>query len=189
MALTIQFRDGFYVGGSLAVIAVAVLLWRWQPERQVNHHAVSLLHTIERRDWAGMAELIDAGYHDQWGDDRSILLERLRKVFRNTRGARFIVVDSAVKIQERNATWTAKIVLEGENDEFLEAVKERVNSLSVPFELEWRRASAKPWDWTLIRVSNPQLEIPSDAGRSLFPKCVPQLASGQFDFVGAVITN
>ena len=31
---------------------------------------------------------------------------------------------------------------------------------AAPFELEWRRQSAKPWDWKLVRVSNASLEIP-----------------------------
>ena len=34
-------------------------------------------------------------------------------------------------------------------------------AITKPFELEWRRTSAKPWDWKLARVSNPDLEIPA----------------------------
>jgi hypothetical protein len=41
-------------------------------------------------------------------------------------------------------------------------LKERVNSLATPFELVWRRVSAKPWDWKLVHVSNSTLEIPAD---------------------------
>ena len=39
-------------------------------------------------------------------------------------------------------------------------VKERVSSLTTPFDLEWRRMSAKPWDWKLVRVSNAELALP-----------------------------
>jgi len=35
-------------------------------------------------------------------------------------------------------------------------------SLGAPFELQWRRISGKPWDWKLIRVSNPELQLPSE---------------------------
>jgi hypothetical protein len=50
----------------------------------------------------------------------------------------------------------------GEAGELTAAIQERVNSLGTPFELEWRRNSAKPWDWKLVRVGNPSLEIPAD---------------------------
>ena len=40
-------------------------------------------------------------------------------------------------------------------------MNERQNSLSTPFELQWRHVSGKPWDWKLVRVSNPELEIPA----------------------------
>jgi hypothetical protein len=39
-------------------------------------------------------------------------------------------------------------------------IKERVNSIPAPFQLEWRRVSGKPWDWKLVRVSNAELVIP-----------------------------
>ena len=66
-----------------------------------------------------------------------------------------------MKIDHRHATWIAKITVEGAEGEVMAEVKERVNSLATPFELEWRRVSAKPWDWKLTRVSNPDLQIPA----------------------------
>ncbi len=45
----------------------------------------------------------------------------------------------------------------------MELLEERLNSLPTPFGLEWRRLSGKPWDWKLVRVSNPSLEIPADS--------------------------
>jgi hypothetical protein len=41
-------------------------------------------------------------------------------------------------------------------------IKHRVNSLSAPFQLQWRRQSSKPWDWKLVRVSNRELKIDSE---------------------------
>ncbi|HEY1583637.1 MAG TPA: hypothetical protein VGF73_11125 [Chthoniobacterales bacterium] len=40
---------------------------------------------------------------------------------------------------------------------------EWVNSLTTPFELRWRRESWKPWDWKLVEVRNPGLELPARA--------------------------
>ncbi len=42
-------------------------------------------------------------------------------------------------------------------------IKQRVNHLPEPFVLEWRRISARPWDWKLVRVSNPALELNESA--------------------------
>jgi hypothetical protein len=57
--------------------------------------------------------------------------------------------------------FVSRITIDGDSGEVMTAVKERVNSLPTPFELEWRRMSGKPWDWKLARVGNPDLEIPA----------------------------
>jgi hypothetical protein len=33
-----------------------------------------------------------------------------------------------------------------------------------PFELRWRHESWKPWDWKLVEVHNPELEVPAAFG-------------------------
>jgi hypothetical protein len=38
-----------------------------------------------------------------------------------------------------------------------------VNSLESPFEFEWKRGATWPWDWKLVAVRNPALEIPEYA--------------------------
>jgi hypothetical protein len=53
-------------------------------------------------------------------------------------------------------------MLYSSDDEAMQLLDERVNSLPAPFELEWRRLSGKPWDWKLARVSNSAFEIPAD---------------------------
>jgi hypothetical protein len=44
----------------------------------------------------------------------------------------------------------------------MQMLDERVNRLPTPFELEWHHVSGKPWDWKLVRVSNPAFQIPAD---------------------------
>jgi hypothetical protein len=67
-----------------------------------------------------------------------------------------------VRIENRRAIWSGKIMIDGDEGEGMALLKERVNSLATPFELEWRHLSAKPWDWKLVRVSNSALEIQAD---------------------------
>jgi len=35
----------------------------------------------------------------------------------------------------------------------------RVAELKEPFSFTWRQVSWKPWDWKLVRVDQPELEI------------------------------
>jgi hypothetical protein len=85
----------------------------------------------------------------------------MRDVFRYFRNVRITIVDPTVNITGGRAVWRSKITIDGDNSEAMTLVKERVNLLGTPFELEWRRVSGKPWDWKLVGVSNPGLEIPA----------------------------
>jgi hypothetical protein len=70
--------------------------------------------------------------------------------------------DSVVNAEARRAIWSGKITVYSSDDGVMDALDQRVNKLPTPFELEWHRVSAKPWDWKLVRVSNSGFEIPAD---------------------------
>jgi len=127
------FREGFYAGAAVALLLGIFLMWLWGAEHQIRQHT----------------------------DNRALLLERTPEVFRYLRGIRMIPGVVIVQINGRKGTWQAKITIEGDNSEVAALVKERVNSLTTPFTLEWQRVSAKPWDWKVVKVSNPGLEIPA----------------------------
>ena len=109
-----------------------------------------------------MADSIGENYQDQWGDDRTRVLERMREGFRWVRGARIIAASPTVRIEFRGAVWAAKVTLYSTDDEVMQLLDERVNKLPTPFELEWHHLSRKPWDWKLVRVSNSAFEMPAD---------------------------
>ena len=50
----------------------------WSATNQVRLHSEHLLRQIENRKWAAAAEFVAADYRDDWGDDRALLLQRLR---------------------------------------------------------------------------------------------------------------
>lgn len=156
------FRNGLYSGLSVALLTSLLLLYLWQPERQVRKHSENLFHAIEQKDWDRLGDLIAADYQDQWSHDRTRVLERLREVFRYLREVRIISSSSTIQTDKRTARWTGKIVIEADQGEIGTLIKERVNSLATPFELEWRRFSAKPWDWKLVRVSHSGLQVPAE---------------------------
>jgi hypothetical protein len=161
--MTSWWRNGFYTGTGLALVIGLFLLWLWQPERQVNRHTEHLLRTLEQKNWAAAGDFIGVDYKDQWGDDRSLVLARTQEVFRSLRGIKVHAVDPVVvSTEKQRGIWRGRIVFSGgAGDEETVLLKEQVNSLSTPFQLEWRQMSAKPWDWKLVYVSNPGLEIPA----------------------------
>jgi len=155
------FRGGFYLGLGLALVVGLFLGWLWQPERQVNRHTENLLRKIERRDWTGVADFLASDYADQWGDDRALVLARMRQGFGYLRTMRINALDPVVNVDKRRGVWRAKITIEGDGGELVAFVKERVNLLVTPFELEWHHVSRKPWDWKLANIRNRDLEIPA----------------------------
>ena len=157
--MRLPFRYSFYGGVGAALVMGLFLIWLWQPERQINRHTENLLRKIEQKNWAAVADFIANDYAYEWGNDRATLLEKMREVFRYLRNVRIDAVGSRVNIDNRHGVWRAKISIEGDSGEVMALVKERVNLLPTPFELEWRRTSGKPWDWKLVRVSNSSLKI------------------------------
>jgi hypothetical protein len=153
------FRHGFYAGLILAAIWGIYLARLWQGERQVELHGVHLLAQIEKKNWRAVGEFIGSDYQDRWGNDRALMLERLREVFRALPNARIEFSGVTIRMENGRAYWSAKIHLKGAG-EFGDAVERRVNSLETPFEFEWRRGATWPWDWKLVAVRNPALEIP-----------------------------
>src|SRR5947209_20033964 len=106
-----------------------------------------------------MARFIADDYHDQWRNDRALLIDRLRDAFAATRGVRIRFDSPEIDGGRSEVTWRAKISVLG-GGEFAQRTIDHVNSLTAPFELRWRRASGKPWDWKLIEIANPEFQLP-----------------------------
>ena len=159
--MRVDFRTGLFAGLGATLTIGLYCVWLWQPQRQIERHTQNLFHKIEQKSWAGAADLIGTEYADQWGNDRALVLERMRLVFGYGHHLRLDVIDTNCKIDNGIGLWHGRIAIDGDDAELVAVVKERVNSLTTPFELQWRHASRKPWDWKLVRVSNAELEIPA----------------------------
>ena len=154
-------RCGFYAGAGLALLIGFFLLWLWQPERQVSRHSGNLLRKVEGKNWSAVADFLADDYADQWGDDRTLALARMREAFRYVHALRISALNPVLNADSYRGVWRAKITIDGDRGDLLVFIKERVNSLATPFELEWRHASRKPWDWKLTSVHNQDLEVPA----------------------------
>jgi hypothetical protein len=160
--VTITLRGAFIGGLAVAVSIGLYLLWLWRAEHQVRLHTENFFHAIDHRSWEAVADFVGNNYQDQWGDDKTRLIERMRDGFRWVPGSRIVGSSPAVRVETQRAIWAGKITVYSSDDGVMEVLDERVNKLSKPFELEWHRLSGKPWDWKLVRVSNSAFEIPAD---------------------------
>jgi hypothetical protein len=160
LEVSFTFREGFIGGAILAVGLGIYLIWLWQPDHQVELHAHHFIGAIEKRDWTAVQSAIAVDYGDDWGDNRERLLERMREVLQFTRKMRIQSIAPNTSVEGPRGTWIAKIEVDGDDSEVMSEIRQRINSLKAPFKLQWRRQSARPWDWKLVHVSNRELQIP-----------------------------
>jgi hypothetical protein len=161
--VTITLRGAVICGTALVLSVGIYLLWLWRPEHQVRLHTEHFFRAIDGRSWDTVADFIGDGYRDQWENDRTRLLERMREGFRWVRGSRISAPEAAVQVETPRAIWIGKINVYSSDDGVMQLLDERVNKLPTPFQLDWQHVSGKPWDWKLVRVSNPSFQIPADA--------------------------
>src|SRR5205809_1626180 len=94
----VDFRTGWLVGLVLTLTIGLYCVWLWQPQRQIDRHTKKLFHEIEQRNWSRVADLIGTDYTDQWGNDRALVLERMRLVLGYAHHLRLEVIDANGKI-------------------------------------------------------------------------------------------
>jgi hypothetical protein len=146
-------------------VALVLGLWLarlWRSENQVRLHSEHFLRQIEKRNAAAASDFVALDYHDDWGQDRALLLNRLRLVLQLFSSLTITVTAPQVDFHSSAATWSAPIQLAGTGGEFAPQIIDRVNRLTKPFELRWRHESWRPWDWKLVEGSNPALELNRD---------------------------
>ncbi len=153
------FKNSFYAGAILAGLWALWLAQLWQAEKQVRLHNDHFLQKIEHRNWSGAGDFISAAYRDDWGHDRSAVLSRLRLVLRSFSYLTITATNPQVSADAPAGWWSGRIQLAGAGSEYGPKIVSRVNGLREPFALHWRRESWRPWDWKLVKVSNPALEI------------------------------
>ena len=156
------FKNSFIAGAIVALVLGLWLAQLWRAENQVRLHSEHFLRQIEKRNAAAAGDFLALDYHDNWGQDRTLLLNRLRLVLRLFSSLTITTTEPQVDVRSPDATWSAPIQLAGAGGEFAPQIIERVNSLTKPFELRWRQESWRPWDWKLVAVSNPALELNRD---------------------------
>ena len=160
--MTISLRGAIIGVFGITLCISLYLFWLWRPEHQVRLHTEHFFHAIDGRNWDAVAGFLDENYGDQWDHDRTRLLERMREGFRWVPSSRITAPDALVQVEPRRAIWVGKINVYSTDDDVMQLLDERVNRLPAPFQLDWQQVSTKPWDWKLVRVSNPAFQNPTD---------------------------
>ncbi|HEX3817370.1 MAG TPA: hypothetical protein VHW03_03680 [Chthoniobacterales bacterium] len=155
----VSFKNGFYAGLLAAFILGIWLVQLWNPENQVRLHSENLLARVEARSLSGAGDFVAANYRDDWGDDRAQMVTRLRLISRLVNSLTISADDVQTQVAGPTGTWRARLHVAAQGEAAAE-ITERVNGLTTPFLLRWQRESWKPWDWQLVEISNPELQIP-----------------------------
>ncbi len=146
-----------------AAIALAGIsfwcFWLWRPEHQVRLHQQNLLKVIESRNWEKAAGFFDEKYADRWGDDKANVLRGGREALSQFLALGLTGEPAEIVMDGDRARVMATIRIQGSGGPLATIVSERVNALKEPFEFDWIHRSAKPWDWALARVDQPELEF------------------------------
>ena len=148
-----------WVGG-LFVVGFVGLFWWAQPERQVRRAQGRFFSTVENRNFEAMSLLITEDYRDRWQQDKAIVTRGCREVFSQFMMLTIERADS--RIERRGDSWELreKVTMKGLGGPLAMYARDEVNRLREPFAMTWRRRSWKPWDWELIAVDHPTLELP-----------------------------
>jgi hypothetical protein len=152
----------FLLPGILLIAALA-LAFHWRPTRQVRLHQEHFLTAIEDRHWKQAAPFLSADYHDRWGQTKSVVLLRLSQVFGTflACGLQETAV-SAARANDGALVLTSRVRIVGSGGPIAQMVMQQSESLHAPFTFKWKHESWKPWDWALVEVDQPELEIPAD---------------------------
>lgn len=148
------------VAAALAVLAGYLFLVRWRPENQARRCHAGWIESVAAGDHDGFAAPVSDGYGDQWGFSRDDVITAIREASRQFFSLTATWDETGFEAGGDEAALTGTIRLDGRGNLIGQEIVSRVNRETEPFTFVWRRASWKPWDWRLVRISHPRLRVP-----------------------------
>lgn len=153
-------REYLIGAGVVAVLFALTIGLPWlSAERGVERAWHGLLDDIEGNDIEDVAAVIDAEYADAWGLKREEVvkvLETMRRQFLTCSITRDAGRERTVSADKRRATIRAVVRVDGTGSPVAHMIVQASQQGEVRTTFEWVRRSWKPWDWTLVRIENPQ---------------------------------
>jgi hypothetical protein len=149
------------IGAAVVVMLFALTIglpWL-SPARGVDRAWHGLLDDIEGNDIEDVAAVIDAEYADAWGLKREEVvkvMETMRRQFLTCAITRDAGRERTMSADKRRATIRAVVRVDGTGSPIAQMIVQASQQGEVRTTFEWVRRSWKPWDWTLVRIDNPQ---------------------------------
>ena len=119
-----------------------------------------LISAVEKRNFEAMAGLLSEDYSDRWQHDKAIVLRDSREVFGQFAMLTIERAEHGLEMKDDRWVLREKITLKGLGGPIAMFARDEVNALREPFAMTWRRRSWKPWDWEMVSVNHPALELP-----------------------------
>ena len=132
----------------------------WQPDLQIGLHQKNFLAALENRHWSRVKSEMAENYSDRFGYRRDTVISDLREVLRPFFALTIRRQGAHLVINANSATMTTNLTITGTGPGATEWLTSEVNSLVDPWVFTWKKASFWPWDWRLVSVDNPGLNLP-----------------------------
>ncbi len=140
-----------------ALILALLMIRHWSPRRVVERQQVALVDALQDRSAKKLDRLLAQDYLDQWEFDR----EEAKLAVQDF-GSQFIILnlvpeESSTSLKDGEATVTARFTVSGNGSPLAHEMIRTANKLKEPFVFHWRKKSAWPGDWKLVRIENVDL--------------------------------
>lgn len=143
-----------------AVFGVVWVVAGWMPSAQVQKKTGQLLTAAGDRNWKSVGRFMSDEYRDAWGLDKEAALRLAGEAGRHFFALVITPAGEPVVVPDGDRMiWRGRLVFGGRGNAVGEAMLSRASEFREDFVFAWRRESWKPWDWKLVSVSQPELNI------------------------------
>jgi hypothetical protein len=157
------------IGVAVILLIGATLIFRWQPDRQLNRRWEGFLEAFSTRRWSAVDTYLSPEYQDSWGHTRHDLKRQATYALRDFTRLEIRVESVATRRTGRSATIEAVVRISGSGGYRAESTRRAVNTVFPPTEFRWERQLWRPWDWRLVWADNPEIDLPGAYGMPFGP--------------------
>ena len=162
-------QRSIWIGVAVSMVIVTFLIVRWQPDRQLGHRWEGFLDAFSTRRWGAVDGFLSPDYQDAWGHTRLNLKHRATYDLREFTNLEVRAESVTIVRSGKSATISAVVRITGSGGYQAERTRRAVNRVFSASQFEWKRHSWRPWDWRLVSVENPEIDLPGAYGAPFAP--------------------
>lgn len=148
------------ITGVALILGGGLLFHHWQPQQQLKAHTEAFLNAVEDRNWNRVGQLMDDSYQDGWGLSKPEALSYGEQTFQHFATLSLTPIDLEVTPEnDQQGRVRTRFEANGIGSPIATMTKNEINGLEQPFVFHWRRQSWKPFDWLLVNIENPSVEL------------------------------